>query len=181
MKDVIFITGNANKAKYFGELLGIPLEHRKVDVDEIQSLNLDEVVEHKARQAYELIRQPVLVEDVSLTIRCLGRLPGTFVKWFLEEIGNQGLCRLADADPERVAVASCAYGYFDGEQLEIIRSELLGSIPKNPKGDEGFGWNPVFIPHGEKLTLGEMDDAEFKRHYLRIKPISQVKLFLDSL
>jgi len=181
MKEVIFITGNENKAKYFGELLGMPLEHRKVDVDEIQSLNLDEVVERKARQAYEIIQQPVLVEDVSLTLSSMGRLPGTFVKWFVEEIGNEGICRLADADPVRSAVASCAYGYFDGEKLEIIRSDLAGNVPDHPKGDEGFGWNPVFIPHDETLTLGEMDDATFKQHYLRIKPIKQVKLFLDSL
>ena len=49
--------------------------HEKIDLDEIQSLDLREIVEHKVRQAYEKIKKPVLVEDTSLRFEALGKLP----------------------------------------------------------------------------------------------------------
>lgn len=62
MKDAVFITGNQKKADYLAELLGHPVDHVKVDLNEIQSLDLHEVVKHKLRQAYAEVQRPVLVE-----------------------------------------------------------------------------------------------------------------------
>lgn len=64
MQTITFITGNQKKADYLAQYLGFPIEHVKVDLDEIQSLNLREIVEHKVKQAYEKIKKPVIVEDV---------------------------------------------------------------------------------------------------------------------
>ena len=75
MKSITFITGNQKKVEYLRKYLGIPLEHRKIDLDEIQSLDLREIVEHKVKQVYESIRSPVLVEDVSLVFEDWGNLP----------------------------------------------------------------------------------------------------------
>jgi inosine/xanthosine triphosphate pyrophosphatase family protein len=69
--NVTFVTGNANKAKYFSELIGMPISYHSVDIHEIQSLDLKEIARHKARLAYEQLKKPVLVEDVSLTINYL--------------------------------------------------------------------------------------------------------------
>src|SRR5437868_4207362 len=122
--DVTFITGNAKKVEYFKALLGFEIAHQKLDLDEIQSLDLHEVVEHKVRQAYAIIKKPVVVEDVSLIFNSMGKLPGTLIKWFIQELGLDGGCKLADFSSDRSAVASCAYGYFDGSHLEIIESSL---------------------------------------------------------
>src|SRR6476469_6425452 len=93
---LVFITGNQNKADFLAKWLGMPVKHHKLDLDELQSLDLHQIVEHKARQAYTIIKQPVLVEDASLTFTAMGRLPGTFIKWFIEEIGYDGLLKLAN-------------------------------------------------------------------------------------
>src|SRR2546423_6793745 len=146
MKDIVFITGNQHKADYLTKWLEMPLAHQKLDLDEIQSLDLCEVVEHKVRQAYNQAKRPVLVEDVALTFTAMGRVPGTFVKWFLEELGNDGLCRLADGLAHRGAVASICYGLYDGRRLEIFESHQPGHIAPEPLGEHGFGWNPIFIP-----------------------------------
>lgn len=63
--------------------------HEKIELDEIQSLNLDEVVTHKVKQAYEKAEKPVLVEDTSLIFLALGKLPGTFIRFFVQEIGHE--------------------------------------------------------------------------------------------
>ena len=65
-KNITFITGNQDKADYLAKYLGLPVKHIKLDLDEIQSLDLSSIVEHKVRQAYDKIKTPVIVEDVSL-------------------------------------------------------------------------------------------------------------------
>ena len=75
MQSITFITGNQKKADYLAKYLGFPIEHQKLDLDEIQSLDLRETTENKARQAYAKARKPLLVEDSSLEFALLGRLP----------------------------------------------------------------------------------------------------------
>ena len=91
MIDVTFITGNQAKADFLAKHLGYPIKHKKLDLDEIQSLNLKEIAEHKARQAYGEIKSPVLIEDAGLFIKALGGLPGPFIKWFEIAIGLEPL------------------------------------------------------------------------------------------
>ncbi len=55
MQSITFITGNQKKADYLAKYLGFPIEHQKIDLDEIQSLDLREIVEHKVKQAYEKV------------------------------------------------------------------------------------------------------------------------------
>lgn len=92
MEKITFITGNPKKAEYLEKYLGFPVAHKKVNLEEIQSLDLYEIVEHKVREAYKTIQSPVLVEDASLEFRALGRLPGTFIKFFLEEMSEETIC-----------------------------------------------------------------------------------------
>lgn len=55
MSSVTFITGNQKKADYLTQFLGFPILHQKVELEEIQSLDLRKIVEHKVKQAYEKI------------------------------------------------------------------------------------------------------------------------------
>ncbi|MDD3302911.1 MAG: non-canonical purine NTP pyrophosphatase [Candidatus Gracilibacteria bacterium] len=82
MSNITFITGNQNKADYIAKYLNYPLDHIKLELDELQSTNLFEIVEHKVKQAYNLIKKPVVVEDVSLEFEALGGLPGPFIRFF---------------------------------------------------------------------------------------------------
>lgn len=176
----VFITGNQKKAEYLAKWLGIELEHRSVDQDEIQSLDLETVVEHKARQAYKLVGGPVLVEDVSLTFTAMGHLPGTFVKWFIQEIGLEGLCALAQSLPRQDAEAAILYGLFDGTSMHYFEARQKGSISPEPRGDAGFGWNPIFIPDGTDLTYGEMDEPTFATWNIRAHAVAKIRDFLEK-
>jgi inosine triphosphate pyrophosphatase len=177
MKDVVFITGNQHKADYLAELLGHPIAHTKLDQAEIQSLDLYEVVRHKLRQAYAQANRPVLVEDVALEFTALGRLPGTFIKWFLEELSHEGVCRLLDGK-SREAIARCVFGYFDGEKETYFEGSMKGFIPEKPLGTGGYGWDPIFIPEGYSMTRAELSPEDDRKTYMQIKPIDQVREFL---
>ncbi len=178
--DVVFVTGNEQKAKHFKLFFGLDIERHALDLDEPQSLDLSTIVEHKLTQAYTELKRPVLVEDVSLTFHALGKLPGPFIKWFLQEIGFKELCRLLDGK-DRSATAACTYGYYNGKEMKFFSGSLKGQIASGPKGDFGFGWNQIFIPEGENKTLGEMTQEEFKVHYLKIKPMAEVAEYLNTI
>lgn len=179
MKDVIFITGNQSKADYLAKYLGHPVPHKKVDQDEIQSLDLREIVAYKAKQAFAALQTPVLVTDVSLEFAALGKLPGAFIKFFLQEMPAQNICQLVDGK-DRSATARSVFGYYDGQHLEFFEGSLAGTIAEKPAGSGGFGWDEIFIPEGYTITRAEMDEADDKLTYLQINPLEDVKAFLLS-
>ena len=179
--NVVFVTGNAEKARYFSELAGHEVRHQKVDVAEIQSLDAVEVVTAKALAAYELLQCPVIIEDTSLIFHSMGLLPGTFIKWFMEQLGPEGLCKLANTNQDCTATATAIFAYYNGTSLHLFKGGMKGTIAATPHGSSGFGWNAIFKPEGQSKTLGEMDDVEFKKYYVLIKPFGAVKQFLDNL
>lgn len=181
MKEVIFVTGNANKARYFSRATGLVVKGYKLDIPEIQSLDLSQIITHKVHSAYDQFKKPVIVEDTSLIILSFGKLPGPFVKWFIEELGLEKICRLADVSEDRRAIARTIYAYYDGQRLEQFDGSLNGRIAEQPKGKGGYGWNPIFIPDSYNKTLGEMSEAEFTEVYRSYKPVVKVAGFLKTL
>lgn len=179
MKDVVFITGNQKKADYFAELIGHPVEHVNVDLDEIQSLDLRAIVKRKLHQAYAQVQRPVLVEDVALEFTAMGRLPGTLIKWFLEDMSHEQICHLLDGK-DRSAMARCMFGYFDGTTETYFEGSMAGLVPETPAGTGGYGWDPIFIPEGYSVTRAELSAGDDKLTYLRIKPIEKVREFLNE-
>jgi non-canonical purine NTP pyrophosphatase (RdgB/HAM1 family) len=179
MKEAVFITGNTQKAEYLAKYLGHPIDHIKVELDEIQSLDLREVVRHKVLQAYEKVGRSVLVEDVALEFHALGRLPGTLIRWFMDEMSHEELCALLNGR-DRDATARCVFGYYDGKEDKYFEGSLAGTIPEKPAGTGGYGWDPIFVPEGYDVTRAELSEEDDQRTYLQIKPLEQVKDFLLS-
>lgn len=179
MRHVTFITGNQKKADYLARFLGFPTEHQKLDLDEIQSLNLKQIVEHKVKQAFEQIKKPVIVEDVSLEFSALGRLPGPFIRFFVDEIPFETICSLLDGK-DRSAIARTVFGYYDGETLELFESSLAGKIAETPAGENGFGWDKIFIPEGYSVTRASLSKEDDQKTYMQIKPFEQLKKFLEK-
>lgn len=163
----IFITGNRHKADFLAKWLGVELSHQKLELDELQSLDLHEIVEHKARQAYAIMQKPVLVEDVGFTFHALGKLPGPFIKWFLQEMSLQQICNLLSEYEDKSATSMVCFCWFDGNTVKFFDGALHGVVPGSPRGDGGFGFDPIFIPNGSNHTHAEMTDDELEVFGLR--------------
>jgi len=178
-QEVTFITGNPAKAKYLSEYFHMPIAHKKLDIPEIQSLDLREVVEAKAKSAYAMLGTPVLVEDVSVTFLALKKLPGPLIKWFLETLGNEGLCRLLDGYEDRSATTEVMYGFCEGEEVHVFHGIVEGHISTNPRGETKFGWDPVFIPNGyTEKTWAEMSGDEKHASSMRKPALTSLEQFL---
>ena len=177
--EITFITGNQNKADYLVRYLGFPVRHVKLDLDEIQSLDLKEIVEHKVRQAYDKIKSPVIVEDVSLEFEALGGLPGPFIRFFVEKVPFETICSMVSGE-NRKAMARCVFGYFDGETSKLFEGKLGGKIAKTPAGEKGYGWDKFFIPDGYDMTRAELGEEDDQKTYLKLKPFAELKAFLEE-
>lgn len=179
----VFITGNQGKVRYLSRTLGVELEHQRVDLDEIQSPDPATVVEHKVRQAYDLLKRPVLVEDTSLFFNALGGLPGTFVKFFVEQAnGLEKMCRMLDGFDDRSAYATAVYGYYDGATLQLIGGRQDGYIADHPRGSGGYGWDSIFVPAGYRgLTRAELSPKDDLESYSKIRDIDNLRAFLRTM
>ncbi len=178
----VFITGNAHKAQQMEKMLGVPFDHQKLDLDEIQSKDPAEVIEHKVRQAYGIIKRPVFVDDFSFWFDDLDGLPGPFIKFFAgDDVALEKLCRLADGLPSRRVTARAYFGYFDGEELKVIHGELRGEIVDHPRGDLGICTDRVFAVDGYGgRTRSELSRDEFDVVYAEVRALDEVKRFLQS-
>jgi XTP/dITP diphosphohydrolase len=179
--EILLATSNEHKAKAVQSMLGRPVQHINIDLPEIQALDVRQVIEHKAREAYLRVGKPVLVEDTSLAVHAWNGLPGALIRWFLETVGNEGICKMLAGYEQVEATAETCLGYFDGEAFVCFSGLVEGWIARQPRGQNGFGWDPIFIPRGWDKTFAEMMPEE--KHALvsmRTEAVLKLKAFLEG-
>ena len=116
LDDLVFVTSNLGKLREAEAVLGLKLAHRALDLVEVQSLDLEEVVRGKATSAYGRLGKPVLVEDTALELAGLGGFPGPLVRWLLACVGPEGICRIAHSFSDIRATARCLVCASDGSE-----------------------------------------------------------------
>ncbi len=157
MQDLVFVTSNLGKLKEAEEVLGVKLHHHALDLPELQTMDLEEVVRHKARTAWERLGQPVLVEDTSLELAGMGGFPGPLVRWLLVSVGPAGIARVAHAFTDPRATVRCMACACEGGEEVVGLGVVRGRIAERPRGRKGFGWDSVFIPdEGGGRTYAQM-------------------------
>jgi XTP/dITP diphosphohydrolase len=146
--------------------LGLP------EPEEIGNTFLDNA-DLKARQAADLTGLVALADDSGLAVTALGGLPGIFsARWAEDAIGNRDWMRamkrvwtdleIAGHDASRDAHFACALSLAwpnDG-MVESFEGRVDGCLVWPPRGDKGFGYDPMFVPAGHDQTFGEMDPAQ---------------------
>lgn len=167
-------TGNKNKLKEFNEILGLGLEQIDVELLEPQAVDVADVVREKAKDAYLKTNKAVLVEDTGLSFDAWNGLPGALIKWFLHTVNNEGILKMLESENNRKAQAKTVVGYFDGVEYRLFEGTINGSISREVRGENGFGWDKIFIPDGYEKTFGEMDVLEKNK-------ISMRKVALEKL
>jgi non-canonical purine NTP pyrophosphatase (RdgB/HAM1 family) len=176
LRPVAFVTGNRGKLEevrriWAAEPGGPPVELTAValDLPEIQSLDLVEVLRAKAREAHRRLGRPVVVDETGLDIQAFGGFPGPLVKWMLEAMGPEGMAAAAQAaDQQAVAAAAtarCAALYLGDDGTEVVaEGSEEGTLVLPGRGENGFGWDPVFLPEGGERTYGELPPEEKDRN-----------------
>lgn len=180
MKKINIITGNPgkfNEIKSFLDKYSILSEQIPVDFSELQDLDATRVIEHKVKEAMNLNYSNFLLEDTALYINGLNRLPGPFIKWFLIELGVEGLYNLSTTIGDRSAYAETIIAYVGDDKIpHFFQGVTLGKIVQ-PIGNLSFGWSSIFQPTGSDKTYGQMDFEEKQKWGQRIKALNKFKDF----
>jgi len=124
----------------------------------------------KARYFHARSGIPTVADDSGLSVNALGGAPGVWSKRYsgrgdlegqaLDDANNAKLLsELSDAD-DRSAKYSCAAAYVDENGEEVASGDTHGRIVGDPRGTEGFGYDPYFFSSELKKTFGEASIAE---------------------
>lgn len=155
LRGAVLVSGNPGKAEEARRIVGAQLETVELDLPEIQSLDLREILRAKAEEAWRRLKRPVIVDETGLELDALGGFPGPLVKWMLQAVGAEGIARTALALENPGVTARCALMYFDGATPVIGEGAVPGTLVP-PRGEGGFGWDSIFLPQGETLTYAEL-------------------------
>lgn len=121
----------------------------------------------KARAAAEKAGAPALADDSGLSVTALGGAPGIYsARWAgeprdfyraMEKVENE--LKISGSDDRSAKfVCALALAWPDGH-AEVFEGEVHGTLVWPPRGENGFGYDPMFVADGETITFGEMDPA----------------------
>lgn len=160
MAQITLITGNPGKLAELQAIFPPEMEltYRKLDITEIQG-EPQEIVADKLQRAYDAIKGPVIVEDVSAELACQNGLPGPYIKYYEKKLGQGALWHLAEHADDKSVTIRCTMGYFDGHTNTIEEGVVNGTVVP-PRGENGFGFDFVFVPDGQTRTTAEMTPEE---------------------
>ena len=179
IEKLVIATHNSGKLREIEELLA-PLgiacvgaaEFGLPEPEEIGNTFIDNA-ELKAREAADLSGLPALADDSGLSVDALHGLPGIFsARWAEDLTGIRNFRRAMErvwreveaAGPEagRDAHFACALAiaWPDNGQTESFDGRVDGKLVWPPRGDRGFGYDPMFVAAGYHQTFGEIDPEE---------------------
>lgn len=172
-----FITGNKNKFKEAQAILP-EVEQLDIDLPEIQEIDSHEIIKAKLETALAHAQGECIVEDTSFYLDCLNGLPGPLIKWFLMAVGKEGLMDITRKFNNDKASAKTMIGYArNKEEIYFFEGIIEGRVV-SPRGDSGFGWDPIFLPNGHERTFAEMNTEEKNEISMRRIALNKLKEFL---
>lgn len=196
MKTIVLATSNKGKIKEihelmegfdvvaFTDLLG-PLEI----VEDGDTFKANAII--KAKAIYEKLGDKdviVLSDDSGISVDALGGAPGIYSARFagekasdkenLNKLVSELKTRSLDASP---AHYTCAVAVASRYGIETVHGWMYGIAITTPRGEKGFGYDPIFIPEGFDKTLGELDSDVKKGLSHRSKAFHLAKLLVETL
>lgn len=190
MKRLIFATGNENKMKEIREIMeGLPVEilsmkEAGIEADIVEDgLSFEENALIKARAVCRLAGEMVLADDSGLEVDYLNKEPGIYSARYMGEdtsyhIKNANLIQRLEGVPDekRTArfVCAIAAAFPDGRR-KTVRAAMEGRIGYEEKGENGFGYDPIFYLPEYGCTSAELSMEEKNRISHRGKALCLIK------
>lgn len=178
MVKVLLATGNRGKLAELRRILaGSPVE--LVGLSDVDSYpepaetgaTFAENALIKAREGLARTGLPTAADDSGLTVDALNAMPGVLSARWAGRAGSDGvdeanlrlvLAQLADVPDERRGagfVCAAALVRADGAE-QVVEGRMQGTLIREPRGSNGFGYDPIFVPSGQERTTAEMTAAE---------------------
>jgi XTP/dITP diphosphohydrolase len=192
MHQLLLATRNSHKTREFVEILGEGFDvHDLTDVAELPAvtetgLTFEANAILKAVEASKHFQELVVADDSGLEVDALQGAPGTYSARYAGEHATDAanvaklLVELTRRDPAPYSARfRCSLALArQGEVLEIVEGVVEGTIVNEPRGSAGFGYDPVFQPHGFDQTFAELSPVEKNRISHRARAIQSLRAAL---
>jgi XTP/dITP diphosphohydrolase len=162
------------------EILSLADFENTPDIIEDQETFIDNS-KKKAREIYDIFHIPVIADDSGLAVNQLNGAPGVYSARYAGENAsdldnNRKLISELKRfpSPHKARFISVAV-YYDGNKYISATGELNGEIILEPRGNNGFGYDPLFIPDSYSNTLAELTLDEKNRISHRAKAFNKLK------
>jgi len=164
MKQILFATGNSRKISEASATLqsyDIEVKPISVDIDEIQHHDPAEITKAKARAAYAVTHEPVVVSDTSWEIPALGGFPGGYMKDIGAWLEAEDWLALMARHDDKTIYCHEHVAYFDGEQLQHFASTYTGTFIDEARGriDDNESFERVVTLYGGKTMAEQLADG----------------------
>lgn len=192
MKKIIFATHNEHKLIEVRAILE-PLGYKVLSAGDLNLPDVEETGETfkdnallKAYEGYKHTSLPVLAEDTGLCIRALDGEPGVYTKRYAEQHGGfpkvfDVLAERMKDNPDKSAYFNCTMALvIDETRAEVFEGIFEGDILPAPRGEKGFGYDPVFMPKGYSKTVAELSEDEKNTISHRALALKKVAEFLEN-
>lgn len=194
MKKIIFASKNEGKAKEVRHILkGVKAEILSLnDVgfkDEIPETadTFEDNAKIKVEAIYNTFKLPTIADDSGIVAIQLGSEPGVYSARYAgenatdEENNNKLLERLKSFPEPHKGKFICAAVYYFGADFIVAMGEIVGNIIKVPRGTNGFGYDPLFLPDGYDKTTAELSPKIKNKISHRFRAFDQLKKYLLEL
>lgn len=121
----------------------------------------------KSKAAADALHEPAIADDSGLVVEALGGEPGVYSARYGgercqsdEERTALLLKNMENKSDRRAMFVSCIACVFPNGDIITARGECRGTIINAPKGEGGFGYDPVFLPDGSEKTMAELTAEE---------------------
>jgi XTP/dITP diphosphohydrolase len=187
---IIFASKNKGKIKEAAEILGEGFEisslHDIKGIDDIEETGttFEENAFIKAKTIYDLTGIPAVGDDSGLEVEQLNGAPGIYSARYSGENANdlsnnkKLLAELEKFPAPHHAQFVCTAVFYDGNNKITAKGFVKGQIIHQPRGSNGFGYDPLFLPDGYDRTTAEMTLEEKNRISHRAKAFSKLKRIL---
>ena len=145
----------------------------------------------KAKAVYEALGNEdviVIADDSGISVDALGGEPGIYSARYAGEGASDkdNLYKLVDALKEKGLQSSPAHytaaiAIVTKNKQRVVHGWMYGRVIDEPRGDRGFGYDPIFIPEGYENTLGELDESVKKELSHRSKALQLMRVVLKTL
>lgn len=189
--NIIFATNNENKLKEINHLLGnsfnlLSLKDFKIEDDIPENeYTLEENAMYKARFIYKKFNMNVFADDTGLEIDALNGAPGVHSARFAGENKDSDAniekvhSLMGSAKNRKARFRTVIALILDGKEF-LFEGIVNGKIINEKRGREGFGYDPVFVPEGGKLTFAEMTLVEKNLISHRARAFEKFRKFLSA-
>jgi len=138
----------------------------------------------KAETVYKQFSIPAIGDDSGIVVEQLDEKPGIYSARYAggnatdDDNNKKLLMELRDFPHPHKAKFVCNAVYYDGKQYLTATGEVKGKITDIPKGKNGFGYDPLFIPDGYSITMAELSLEEKNKISHRAKAFTLLKRLL---